>query len=55
MTEAERLDFLHWHYDMEKQLFQLRTFTKQATTLVQFRTRSKKDGELLRNSYGVVK
>jgi hypothetical protein len=56
MSEAERLDFLHsLSLDMEKQLLQLRTFTKQATTLVQFRNRSKKDGELLRNSYGIAK
>lgn len=56
MSESERLDFLHsLAVDMEIQLSQLRTFTKQATTLVQFRTRSKKDGELLRNSYGIAK
>lgn len=56
MTEAERLEFLSsLATDMEKQLSQLRNFTVQARTLLNFRLRSKKDGELLRNSFGIAK
>jgi hypothetical protein len=56
MTEAERLNSLEQlAADMKQQLTQLRGFAKQAKTVMVLRSKSKKDGELLRNSYGIAK